>query len=265
VFISLKVLSVSDNEKLPPDDDNEKKDSPFEEFINQNLPLDSVPKEGVTPPADDASSKKEASAGDDDPFGDDDDDDEDESNTRPSPGTFPRFPSGKSPFSSSSSPFGSLPPLSGSRLGSGSSDNKPASPFGSSRFGSPAGSGGNRFGGGGTTPPSGSGSNNPNNPFSRPSAFGRPPTTTPRIPMSWGERVWDDIKQKGTPEVIYGLIAFVVVVVVLFTAMSVDRLRLTIALREGQITELRYQVESLEARLNGAELPPTPENGESNP
>lgn len=272
--IHLKALRVAEEEKLPPsEDDDDKKDNPFEEFINQNLPLDSVPKEGARPPADDASDKgkkgdKKPADGFFDGLDDDDDDDDDEK------------PVTRSPFSSfrppGSNPLGSKPPAfgSGSRFGggSGSSDDKPDKPtpppFGGSRFGggSPfsfSGTG-SRFGGSGSNPPSGSGAsrfgaggsspNPPNKPDDTRLTFGSLNTGTKGL-----RSLSEDPK---TNNMLYTLIGVVIALTVALTLMHVDRLRMTIALKDGQITELRYQVESLEARLNNLPPPTPPAKGE---
>jgi hypothetical protein len=273
--INLKALRVAEEEKLPPsEDDDDKKENPFEEFINQNLPLDSVPKDGTRPPADDVSDR-DGKKSPDGFFDDLDDDDDDEKPVTRSPfssGSGSPFPPFRPP---SSSPFGKPPtPGSGSRFGggSGSSDDKPdkpsSSPFGSSRFGSSSsspfgasGSGsGSRFGSG-SAPLSGSGGDK------RPSLPPRstPPSSTGRLfgTSNPNRKSWFDVlKETDHLNTFYAVVGVIVLLLAVLSLMYVDRLRMTIALKDGQITELRYQVESLEARLRDLAPPTPPVTGE---
>ncbi len=210
------------DEKLPADDDN-KKDDPFEEFINRDLGMDSMLKQGASAPDDDedvvASIYRQREVADDD-----DDDEEDSSRFPPRFGSFASRipPSGTTP---GDSPFRSF----GSR-----------SPFG----------------------PSSSSSS----PFSRPSArsmglgsplkFNRPEPEPPRTP--W-QRFIAALNKLIGEEVIFLLIGFAALLIMASTLLYIDNLRLSIAVRDGQIQELRTQLIDLQRQLTPtAELPSEP-------
>jgi hypothetical protein len=221
-------------EKFPPEDD-ERKDNPFEEFINRDLGMESVLRGSGSRPADD----------DPIPFEDDDSDDSPSEDTPPRYSGFglgsgsrfstlgganPPQPDSSSPFSRSS--FGSRP------FGSSSGSQPPRGSFSSSGPLKPAGNSGspNSFSGG----------------FSRftPSRMSPPPR-----PMSFWERLRTEIGKRLLDEIVGVFIATIVVLIVISTMLYIDNLRMSIALRDGQISELRTQIEELQRQLAPTSTP----------
>jgi hypothetical protein len=222
-------------EKFPPEDD-ERKDNPFEEFINRDLGMESVLRGSDSRPADDDEPI---------PFQSDDSDDD------PSEGTPPRYtgfglgsgsrfgtlggtppqPDGSSPFSRSS-PFGSRP------FGSSAGNQPPRSPFSSSGPLKPSGNSGtpNSFTGG----------------FSRFTPSRMPPPARPRSLL---ERVRTEIGKRLLDEIVAVFMATIVVLIVISTMLYIDNLRMNIALRDGQISELRTQIEELQRQLAPTSTP----------
>lgn len=213
------------DDKLPADDDN-KKDDPFEEFINRDLGMDSVLRPGASATPDDDEDMLASIYRQREVAEDDDDDDEDASRFSPRFGGFTgRIPPSTTP---GDSPFRSF----GGR-----------SPFG---------------------PPSSS-SSSPS-PFNRPSSrltglgsslkFSRPEPEPPRTP--W-QRLAESFNKLIGEEVIFLLVGFAALLVIASTLLYIDNLRLSIAVRDGQIQELRTQLIDLQRQLTPtAELPIEP-------
>ncbi|MFQ3647799.1 MAG: hypothetical protein SNJ54_13110 [Anaerolineae bacterium] len=211
------------DEKLPADDDN-KKENPFEEFINRDLGMDSVLRQGASTTPDDDEDVLASLYRQREMTEDNDDDDEDSSRFSPRFGSFTsRIP--PSSATPGDSPFRSF----GSR-----------SPFGPS-------------------------SSSPS-PFSRPSSrmtgmgsplkFSRPQPEPPRTP--W-QRLAESLNKLISEEVIFLLIGFAALLIMASTLLYIDNLRLSIAVRDGQIQELRTQLMDLQRQLTPtAELPSEP-------
>jgi hypothetical protein len=209
------------DEKLPADDDN-KKDDPFEEFINRDLGMDSVLREGAsTTPDDDedvlSSLYRQRE------MAEDNDDDEDSSRFSPRFGSFTRIP--PSSATPGDSPFRSF----GSRSPFGQSSSSP-SPF-----------------------------NRPSSRLTGPGSslkFSRPQPEPPRTP--W-QRLTESLNKLIGEEVIFLLIGFAALLIMASTLLYIDNLRLSIAVRDGQIQELRTQLMDLQRQLTPtAELPIAP-------
>lgn len=236
---------MADDEKLPPNEDGEKNEDPFEQFINDNLPLDSVLKDGET-----VGDKKHSPSRDDDEelaFDSLDDDDDDFLKPSPPPpfGSRSGFTPRPNPFGGS--PFGGQPPSS-------SSFGRPPDPRQSDpRFSAFGGQlPGSRPPQKGTTPPPSGGLFG-----SRTSNFSRfPPPVPPK--NTWQDRLKSLLREEGNAEFLYGFMVLVVLLAIVLTLMYVDNLRLSIAVRDGQILELRHQLETLESRLNATEIAPEP-------
>jgi len=273
---------VTDDEKLPleeddgPEEQSKPQTDPFSDYINENLSLADVPSDGEGKlPADDVGPftkpkpSPPTSSGSNSPFDSDkeDDFDEDSSPFNPRPPGLVRPPGssfGPSRFGlprplgpsdgkdeslkpSSPSPFGSRfspPPSSGSPGGPSGSGPAGWPPFGGSRFGSGSGS---------STPPpssfgsrSGTSSTPPNRPESRFGPYDKPLDSLRR--SSW-RALQEDLGELLDKEARAIIAVLVALVIVLLNLLYIDNLRLTIATQEGQITELRQQVEQAQKRL----------------
>ena len=264
--------AVTDDEKLPLEDDDgaeeqrKPQSDPFSDYINDNLSLADVPNDDQGKlPADDVmppSKPRPSSSASSNLFDDNKDDDFDEDST-----VGPR-------------PYGLLGPPNVSRFGPtrpsrplGSSDGKDegpkptSSPFGS-RFGQPptSGSGGSN-GSSGWPTYSGSRSGEGNVPprsFGSPFAAGSTPPNRPASPFgpekpldklhrsSW-RALQEDLAELIDKEARVIVAVLVALIILLFNLLYVDNLRLTIATQEGQITELRKQVDELRLQLQRAE------------
>lgn len=276
---------MADETKLPPNDDDNTPDDPFEDFINKDLGLDGMPTPDPTKPQDKGKDNNRSRMGsffpptkkpNDEKRGnlfnvDDEDDEEDDDTTlgsspfsRPSPfGSRPNPFGGNRPFGGGAgSPSGSGTPPPNRPFGSSSSSGSGKSSFGSGGTGnenrppnrplfgggtgSSSGSGNvpPRFGGfgsssSGTPPPSRPSSSGDNRPFGGLSGrFILPRSTPPSQPSA------EKLEQWLSYFVIAGIIA-----ITLVTLLTIDNLRLQIAVRDGQVLELRHRVEQLEAQL----------------
>ena len=239
---SRKQISVADNLLPLSDDEEDKKADPFEEFINKDLGMDSVAQEGDTTPADDRSLTARVKQSRD-AFEEEDEEEDESENPR---GNLPRFGGfgvPRSPFGSSTSsesPFGRSP-----------FGNRPS--FGNTS-GSSSGLGKGRFSGSFS-----SGSGSGSNPFSRPSGSLPPLRPSgifrPSPTRSFWERFRSEIGKYLGDELIGIFVALVVFLIVLSTMLYVDNLRMGIAVRDGQITELRSQLEEFQHQLTPMVLP----------
>ncbi|MCS6836114.1 MAG: hypothetical protein NZ750_08875 [Anaerolineae bacterium] len=260
---------MTDDEKLPLEDDEGAEEQskpqadPFSEYINENLSLADVPSnDDGKPPADDITplnKTKPLSPAPRHPFGSDKDDpDEDDSLSKPpygllGPPNVSRFglPRPPRPLSSSdskdegakpaSSPFGSrfTPPPAPGSSSSGSSAGWPT--YSGSRSGSgntPPGSFGSRFGASSSTPP--------NRPESR---FSPPEKPLDSLRRSAWRALLDDLSDLIDKEARAIIAVLVALLILLLNLLYIDNLRLTIATQEGQITELRQQLEKANSRL----------------
>lgn len=207
--------------------DDDKDENPFEDFINRDLGMESVPPVGVAKPGDEGSSPFEPH---------DDDDDDDLSDTTNSGAS--RFHTGSG--NSRVNPFGSS-----------SSGERP--PFGVSPFGRPPFTSGSSFS---NKPPNSSqfralgsagGSSGYTSPFGRPQPATRPPIGA----TSFGQRARAEFLRRGLDDLVMLCMAIIIGLVALSTMLYVDNLRMSMAVRDGQIVELRAQVEDLQRQLDG--------------
>lgn len=220
-------------DKLPLSDD-EPKDDPFEEFINKDLGMDSVPKKSDAMSPDDKAvpSPSERSQSMDYAFGEDDDDDDSElEDDEPSPRTLPRFGGFSARFTPSSPNY---------------TDNPFRSPFGRPLSGGSGvfGSSGSAFGGRAARPTGG--------------AFGigaLRPSIPPPAPKSGWQRLRHAIVTSTLDGVAFILVGLGVLLMLFSSIVYIDDLRLSIALRDGQIQELRTQVEQLQRQVSPTLLP----------
>jgi hypothetical protein len=221
---------VTDDEKIPPSDDNEN-ENPFENFINKDLGMENVLPD-AKPTSDNKSVASSKGAFEDDDFesGDDGDADDDSFSSTSRFGRLGSAPRPSNPFSSSG--------LGSSRFGGSSSGYN--SPFGRSNPNVPPNS---SFGGLGASGSFGSR-------FSAPPKFPAPP-----VRKTFSQRLWANLRAFGLEAWVLILMSLVALLVVLSTMLYIDNLRLQIAVGEGQITELRYQVQQLEDRLANTATP----------
>ncbi|XWX02912.1 hypothetical protein VZO05_10395 [Aggregatilineales bacterium SYSU G02658] len=207
-------------DKLPADDDNKKED-PFEEFINRDLGMDSVMRENEFGLPD---GEDDFPAGSYLPHEADDDDD-------------------SSPFTPRFGGFASRLPSTGGSIGDSSFRSFGGrSPFGSSPSSSSSGS----FG----RPPS--------RPFGTSGSlkFTRSEPEPPRTPA---QRFLNTMHKLIGEEMIFFVLAFAMLLVIASTLLYIDNLRLSIAVRDGQIQELRTQLIDLQRQITPtAELPIEP-------
>ncbi len=211
-------------DKLPADDDNKKED-PFEEFINRDLGMDSVMRDDEfgLPDGDD----KFFAAGDYFPPYEADDDENDES----------------SPSTSRLGGFASRLPSTGSSSGDSS--------FRS--FGSRG-----TFGSSSSASSSGAFGRPPSRPFGTLGSlkFTHPAPEPPRTPA---QRFLNTMHKLIGEEMIFLVLAFAMLLVIASTLLYIDNLRLSIAVRDGQIQELRTQLIDLQRQITPtAELPIEP-------
>jgi hypothetical protein len=224
---------VPENEKLPPQEDDESPKDPFEDFIKRDLEMGSVLKE-----------QKPKDLGDDKPlpfspdfelnFEDDDDDEDDKSVSRP--------------FGGFSSPFGNLP----------NTRTPPSSPFGY-RFGSSSGStfgnsGGSTGNSGSGIPPFRSFGGNPSS-GSTPNPFGGTPRAFPPLKSFSPEtRKKSAFSLLNLSNVFLTSVMIIGSILFLITVLSAsNHLERQIAVRDGQIMELRAQIEQLQAQIETLE------------
>jgi hypothetical protein len=217
---------VTDDEKIPPSDDSDN-DNPFENFINKDLGM-----ENVLPDAKSGSDNKAVASSngvfdDDDDTNDDNDADDDSFSSTSRFGRLGSAPRPPSPFSSSGF---------GSRFGGSSSGYN--SPFGRSNPNNPN----NTFGGLGAG--SSGSSSYFGNRFSAPPKFPAPP-----VRKTFSQRLWANLRAFGLEAWVVILMSLVALLLIVSTWLYIDNLRLQIAVGEGQITELRYQIQQLEDRL----------------
>ncbi len=73
--------------------------------------------------------------------------------------------------------------------------------------------------------------------------------------MSFWERLCTEIGKRLLDEIVGVFIATIVVLIVISTMLYIDNLRMSIALRDGQISELRTQIEELQRQLAPTSTP----------
>lgn len=73
--------------------------------------------------------------------------------------------------------------------------------------------------------------------------------------MSFWERLRTEIGKRLLDEIVGVFIATIVVLIVISTMLYIDNLRMSIALRDGQISELRTQIEELQRQLAPTSTP----------
>jgi hypothetical protein len=207
------------DEKLPADDNNERED-PFAEFINRDLGMDSLLSDGIPLTPDDEGMPPARYRQHSLPQEDDDEED-------------------ASPFSARFGGIaGRIPPNS-------VPEEPPFRPF--SVRGSPFGA----------SPSSGPFSRSPRIPFS-PSPL-KPLRSTPEPPRTLWQRILEPIRKSASEEWLFLLLGFAALLIVFSTLLYIDNLRLSIAVRDGQIQELRTQLIDLQRQLTPQpELPALP-------
>lgn len=213
--------------------DGEEDEDPFEDFINRDLGMEGVFRTNATSSPDDSFTPRSFSLFQDESLDDDDEDDTDEDDDEedePSSRSLPRFGGFSGRLTPSSpnytdnpfrSPFGRPLPSSGGVFGSSSSGSSASS----SRFGSrPAGSFGSV-------------------------SLGSRVAATPPVQLKGWARMREQIGLFIVEEILTTILVMAALLVILSTMLYIDNLRLSIALRDGQVQELRAQVEYLQGQI----------------